>query len=138
TNAFTVMKQFGGGILNESRDATILDAPENVAALGLCEEIVREGLAPPPQDFAAWIGFLQGRVGIAFEGIYMLPELQRQGGLDFAAAPLPVLGDRPAAWAGSHNLCLRADLEGEELAAAGRFIRFLSDHSLDWAEGGQI
>ena len=34
-------------------------------------------------------------------------------------------------------LCVRDGLEGEELDAARRFVKFLSDNSLDWAEGGQ-
>jgi len=75
---------------------------------------------------------------MAFEGIYMLADLQRQKDLDYAGAPLPVLGVKPAAWAGAHLLCLRNGLEGAQLDAAWRFVKFLSDNSLDWAEGGQI
>jgi multiple sugar transport system substrate-binding protein len=33
---------------------------------------------------------------------------------------------------------LRTDLKDRELDAAKRFVKFLSDNSLDWAEGGQI
>ena len=33
---------------------------------------------------------------------------------------------------------MRADLSGDELAAAEEFIQYLSNHSLDWAAGGQI
>lgn len=138
TNTYTVMRQHGGRIFNEDCTATTLDSPQNAAALDFCESLVREGLAPSPENFESWVGFLQGRVGIVFEGIYMLPDLRKQEDLDFGAAPVPLLGERPAAWAGSHNLCLRADLASEELAAAARFVRFLSDHSLDWAEGGQV
>ncbi len=138
TNVYSVMMQFGGGLFDDERATQTLESPENVAALAFCEELVAEGLAPPPQNFDSWVGFLQGRVGIVFEGIYMLPEIRRQEGLEIGAAPMPVLGDRPGAWAGSHNLCLRADLDAREVAAASRFIAFLSDNSLDWAEGGQI
>ena len=34
-------------------------------------------------------------------------------------------------------MCLRSDLGGVELDAARRFVKFLSDNSLDWADGGQ-
>jgi multiple sugar transport system substrate-binding protein len=68
----------------------------------------------------------------------MLPELQRQKDLDFGAAPVPQIGPKKAAWASSHVLCMRTDLQGRELDAAKRFVKFLSDNSLDWAEGGQI
>jgi multiple sugar transport system substrate-binding protein len=75
---------------------------------------------------------------MAFEGIYMIADLEKQEDLDFGGAPVPRLGPEAAAWAGSHNLCLGADLDGRELEAAWRFIRYLSDHSLEWAEGGQV
>ncbi len=138
TNCFTVMRQYGGDLFSADRARCTLNEPANVAALEFCAQLIARDLAPSPVNFDAWIGFRQGRVGIAFEGIYMLPDLLKQEDLDYGAAPLPVLGDQPAAWANSHNLCLRADLSGPELEASKRFIKFLSDNSLDWAEGGQI
>ena len=41
-------------------------------------------------------------------------------------------------WGESHGLVTRNDLEGPRLAAARRFIKYLSDNSLDWADGGQV
>jgi multiple sugar transport system substrate-binding protein len=55
-----------------------------------------------------------------------------------ARSPTANGGDRPAAWGSSHTLCLRADLDDRRLDAAKRFMKYLSDNSLDWAEGGQI
>src|SRR5207247_393294 len=80
----------------------------------------------------AWIGFRQGKVGMAFEGIYMLADLQKQKDLEFGGAPLPQLGPVKAAWAASHTPCLRADLKGRELEATWRFVEVLWDHGLDW------
>ncbi|HZO90958.1 MAG TPA: ABC transporter substrate-binding protein [Chthonomonadaceae bacterium] len=139
SNVYTVMKQFGGEMFTPDNARSLLNSPQNVAALQLCVDLIgKYKVAPPPENFDAWIGFRQGKVGMAFEGIYMLADLQKQQDLDFAGAPVPVLGDRPATWAGSHNLCLRADLKGPQLQAAWRFIKFLSDNSLDWAAGGQV
>ena len=53
-------------------------------------------------------------------------------------APVPRIGPRPAVWADSHNLCLRQGMDERRLRAAWRFVKYLSDHSLDWAEGGQV
>lgn len=143
TNVYTLIRQFGGDLFARDDDGDApretLAAPANVAALRFAADLIRERrVAPSPADFDSFIGFRQGKVGIVFEGIYMLPELRRQADLDFAAAPLPTLGDRPAAWANSHNLCLSPDLAGRDLEAARRFVVYLSDHSLDWADGGQI
>ena len=139
TNCFTAMRQNGGQLFTDDHARCTVNSPANVEAVQFCADLIRvRKLAPGPENFDSWIGFRQGRVGIAFEGIYMLPDLVKQKDLDYAAAPLPVLFDKPAAWASSHNLCLRADLDERQLDAARRFIEFLSDNSLDWAEGGQV
>ena len=139
TNAFTVMKQFGGAMFNEDATASTLTDPRNVEALQFCADLVHKvEVAPSPENFDSWIGFRQGRVGMVFEGIYMLADLQKQTDLDFGAAPVPTLGDTPAAWASAHILCMRTGLTEEKKEAAWRFMRFLSENSLDWAEGGQI
>jgi multiple sugar transport system substrate-binding protein len=138
TNSYTVIRQNGGDIFNADRTKCIVDSPENCEALQWCADLVKQQLVPSPQNFEAWTGFRQGKVGIAWEGIYMLPDLKKQTDLDYAAAPVPLLFKKPAAWANSHSICFRAHLTGEELAAAKKFVKFLSDNSLDWADAGQI
>jgi multiple sugar transport system substrate-binding protein len=139
TNVYAIMCQYGGTFFNDDATATTIDSAANVAALQFCTDLIqKQHVAPAPQDFDSFIGFRQGKVGLLFEGIYMLPDLQRQEGLDWGAAPLPLLGEKPAAWCNSHNLCIRSDLSGPELDGAKRLVRFISDNTLDWAEGGQI
>jgi len=139
TNLYTFCRQNGGRLFDADYGASTLTDPKNVEAISFAADLIlKDHLVPSPQNFDSWIGFRQGKVGMVFEGIYNLPDLQKQTDLDYGTAPLPVLFDHPAAWANSHNLCLRADLKGEELEASRRFIKYLSDHSLDWAMGGQI
>ncbi len=139
TNVFTIMRQFGGSLFSDDLARCTVASPACVAGLQFCVDLIHKmQFAPPPAAMNPFIGFRQGKVGMCFEGIYMLPELQRQTDLDWAAAPLPQLGTQKAAWGNSHNLCIRADASGRELDAARRFVKFLSDNSLDWAEGGQV
>jgi multiple sugar transport system substrate-binding protein len=139
SNCYTFMRQFGGEFFTPDYSRCIMNNPQNVAALQFCADLIRKyKYAPSPENFDAWIGFRQGKVGIVLEGIYMLADLQKQTDLDFAGAPVPQVGDHTAVWADSHNLCLRSDLKGAELRATWRFAKYLSDHSLDWAEGGQV
>ena len=49
-------------------------------------------MAPPPENFDSWIGFRQGKVGMVWEGVYMLDDLTKQTDLDFGAAPVPQMG----------------------------------------------
>jgi multiple sugar transport system substrate-binding protein len=117
----------------------MLDSPGFVEAASLCADlIIKWKVAPPPFNFDSWVGFRQGKVAMVIEGIYMLSDLERQTDLEFAGAPLPVFGKTPRTWGGSHELCLRADLDGPSLQATWRLVRFLSDNSLDWATGGQV
>ena len=139
SNIYTIMRQFGGEFFTPDYQKCIVNNAENVAALQFCVDLIRRyKVAPPPENFDSWIGFRQGKVAMAFEGIYMLADLQKQSDLDFSGAPVPQMGDHIAVWADSHNLCMRSDLSGEKLAATWRFIKYLSDNSLDWAAGGQI
>jgi multiple sugar transport system substrate-binding protein len=143
TNCYTLIRQHGGDILTRDGKTVILDQPDAIAGMQFAVDMIdKEKVILPPENIStfggAFIGFRQGKLGIVFEGIYMLPELQRQKDLDFGAAPVPQIGSKPAAWASSHVLCLRTDLSDRELEAAKRFVKFLSDNSLDWAEGGQI
>lgn len=139
TNVYSAMRQWGGDIFAANGRDVILDSDSNAAALEYLVELIREeDLIARPQDGGGFIGFRQGRVGMVFEGIYMLSELRRQSDLDFGAAPLPQLGPRPAAWADSHVLCIPSELAPQRRAAAGRFVAFLSDNALDWAEAGQV
>ncbi|HSV74868.1 MAG TPA: ABC transporter substrate-binding protein [Chthonomonadales bacterium] len=139
TNAYTLMRQFGGEFFTPDYARSTMDHPRNVEALRFLVDMVRrDRVAPSPEGFDAWIGFRQGRVAMAFEGIYMLADLRRQADLDFVGAPVPQIGPHRAVWADSHNLCLREGMDERRLNAAWRFVRYLSDHSLDWAEGGQV
>ena len=138
TCTYTFLKQFGGSPFTPDYSRCTLSSPENIAALAFCRSLIKEGLVPSPENIDSWIGFRQGRIGMVFEGIYMLADLQKQKDLDFAGAPVPQVTTHSAVWADSHNLCLKAGLTPEKQRAAWRFMRFLSDNSVDWAAGGQI
>ena len=139
TNVYAMMAQWGGESFNEARTSCLLDTQENVEALRFCADLIQKyRVAPSPEYFDAWIGFRQGKIGMALEGIYMLPDLEKQTDLDYGGAPIPLLGSVRATWANSHNLCIRSDLDREEQMASWRFVKYLSDHSVDWAVGGQV
>jgi len=139
TNVYALMAQWGGASFSDDQASCLLNSPANVEALQFCADLVRKHrVAPPPENFDAWIGFRQGKVGMAFEGIYMLADLEKQTDLEYGGAPIPIIGTNPATWAGSHNLCLRSELDRKRLLASWRFLKYLSDHSVDWAAGGQV
>ncbi|MCC5833860.1 MAG: ABC transporter substrate-binding protein [Opitutales bacterium] len=138
-NLYGIATQFGAEFFSEDGREVTINAPENVAAVEFALSLIQEHrVAPPIEAMDSWIGFRQGRVGMVFQGIYMMPDLERQQTLDFGAAPIPTFGPQRGTWMGSHNLCMSVGLDEREAEAAWRFMRFLSDNSLDWAEGGQV
>lgn len=139
SNTYSFMRQFGGEFFTRDYSRCTMNDPRNVAGLQFCSDIVNKyHYAPSPENFDSWIGFRQGKIAMAFEGIYMLADLEKQKNLDFGGAPIPQVDGYRRVWADSHNLCLRSDLKGPELEASWRFMKFLSDNSLDWAQGGQV
>ena len=136
--AYTAMRQFGGSLVSDDGRTSLIDSPQNAEAWQFLVDLIAEGLAPLPSDYGAWAGFKQGRVGVVLHGIYMIGDLKKQSDLRWAAAPTPTFGTQPGVWASSHCLCLRPDLEGETLAASAAFVAYLSDHSLTWADAGQV
>lgn len=134
----SIMPQMGGDLVSPDGRTVLMNSPENERVLEFLLSLINEErVAPNPEGFDSWIGFRQGRVGIVFEGIYMFTELARSG-LDFFGAPFPVIGDRPAAWADAHVLCLSSSAGQREREAGWKFITFLSEQSADWGEVGQV
>lgn len=138
-NFMSLVPQFGGRYFDESGEPT-LDHPGNIQALEFLVDLLQKyHLAPPPEGgVAGWVGFRQRRVGMVFDGVYMLGDLKRLEGHPYIGAPMPQIGPYPGTFGDSHVLCLRKGLDRRRREAAVRFIHFLSDHSLEWADAGQV
>jgi multiple sugar transport system substrate-binding protein len=136
---FSLMRQFGGELFTPDESRCLLNTPANAAALQFWIDLIRtDKTIPAPETLDSWVAFRQGRVGMTANGIFMLPDLQKQKDLDFAGAPMPRIGEKPATWASSHTFCLKSGMDDERTDAAWRFCRFYSDNSLEWAAAGQV
>ena len=139
TNAHTFLVQHDSGWLaKDIRRSDLTSENAREAFRAMTDLIYRDKVCPPPEGQDAWIGFRTGKVAMAIEGIYMLSSVEEQEGLRFAGAPCPQFGPVPAVWGGSHLLAMPARISPEHRKAAWEFMRYLSDHSLDWAKGGQV
>lgn len=140
-NLMTLMPQFGGRYLDEEGRSD-LDNPRNVEALEFLGDLLHEHRLVPTPDGGfvggGWVGFRQRKVAMVFDGVYMLGDLKRIPDLEIVAAPIPRIGPNPGTLADSHVLCVQAGLDPDRRAAAVEFIRHLSDHSLQWADAGQV
>ena len=139
TNAHTFLAQHDSGwIAKDLEHSDLTSASAKAAFRTMTDLIYKDKICPAPEGQDAWIGFRTGKVAMAIEGIYMLSSVEEQEGLKFAGAPCPQFGPVPAVWGGSHLLAMPAKVSPEHRKASWVFMKYLSDHSLDWAKGGQV
>lgn len=137
-NFLALIPQFDGHYLSADGKAD-LDCPQNVEALEFLGSLKGKfNLIPPPDNQLGWVGYRQKKVGMVWDGIYMLGDLMRLEGLDYMGAPIPTIGKHPGTLADSHTLCLRPNLNQKQREATERFIKFLSGNSIRWAAAGQV
>jgi multiple sugar transport system substrate-binding protein len=132
----TLIQQFGGGLTNAEGTEATFGSDAGVQALTYLRDLKQQyspdvsGAGDP--EVAV---FKQGQAAIVFHGPWHISDLQR---LDFVGfAPLPQIGDQYAVWAGSHQLALTTDDPAQQ-AAAGCWIAWLSENSVEWAKAGQV
>jgi multiple sugar transport system substrate-binding protein len=85
--------------------------------------------------------FKAGTAGMIWNGIWQTTNVTGES-VEFAgrATAVPQIGEKPAVWAGSHQLTLPVKQNPDPCkdTAAGIFIKYLSDNSLEWSKAGQI
>lgn len=84
--------------------------------------------------------FKQGKSLFCVDGIWSSTGMNAVQGLQWGEMFLPQFGSQPCEWANSHNLVIpkQPKEDSAKLNADITFIKYLSDHSLDWAKGGQV
>jgi multiple sugar transport system substrate-binding protein len=136
----SLLWQFGGDLYNADASEATWNSQEGVDALTWMTDLVNDGFSPKnvAQD-ADYIAFKNGKTTFHWDGIWQTQDLKKTK-LNWGVAPLPQIGSEKAAWAGSHNLVItrQAAKDENKLDAAKVFINWISEHSLDWAKGGQV
>ncbi len=137
-NFMALVPQFRGRYFDENGKPDLANKG-NVAALAFMGDLMNgQKIVPEPEASSGWILFRQQHAAMAFDGVYMIGDLQRVENLDYIGAPIPTIGDQPGTLADSHCLCIRKGISTRERDAVERFITFLSQNSLEWAAAGQV
>jgi multiple sugar transport system substrate-binding protein len=132
----SLIRQFGGALTNDEGTEVTYASDAGVQALEYTHDLKQQYSPDVSGAGDPEVGvFKQGQAAIVVHGPWHISDLQK---LDFVGfAPFPQIGAEHAVWAGSHQLALTSDDPGQQ-AAAGCWIKWLSDHSVDWAKAGQI
>jgi multiple sugar transport system substrate-binding protein len=137
----SLLGQFGGSLFNEGATKATFASDEGVEALTWYANHVKAGFSPANvANDAQAQAFRQGRDAMTWDGIWMMNEWAKVDGLQWGAAPVPQIGDKPAVWASSHQLVVmqQRDADENKLHAARDFLGYLSKNSIEWAKSGQI
>ncbi len=136
-----LINQFGGSIYDADGATAKFNSDAGVESLNWLTSFVSSGASPAnvASDAQAQ-AFRQQRNSLTWDGIWMMNEWAKVDGLQWDAAALPTIGDKPAVWASSHNLVVtsQASRDPNKLSAARAFIAFISEKSIDWAKSGQV
>lgn len=145
---FTGSMQFGsllyqhdGALFADDASVSRFAEEPGVQALTWLVELVNKGYSPKNvgQD-ADFIALQNGKAAFNWNGIWSINTLREAKDLQWGVAPLPQIGTKPAAWAGSHQFVVfkQRAADQNKLAAAKVFINWIGGHSIEWAKAGQV
>ena len=136
-----LISQFGGSIYDEEGAKATFNSEAGVESLEWLRGFIARGASPKDvSNDAQAVAFRQQRNSLTWDGIWMMNEWEKVKGLEWGAAAIPTIGDKPAVWASSHNFVVttQATKDANKLAASRAFISYISERSIEWAKSGQI
>ncbi|WP_410814421.1 ABC transporter substrate-binding protein [Micromonospora sp. 067-2] len=138
---YSLLNQWGATLFDADVAKATFNSEPAVEAATWLVDMIKQGFSPANvgQD-ADYLAFKSGKNAFTWNGIWQINDLKKSPEVQWGVAPLPQIGSKPAAWANSHNFTIvkqRAN-DANKVSGAKVFINWLSEHSLDWAKGGQV
>ena len=136
-----LIAQFGGKMFNDEGTAATWNDEGSVKAFTWFQDLIKKGYSPAKvaQD-ADFLALQNGKNAFNWNGIWSLNTLAEKKDLKWGVAKIPNIGGKNAAWAGSHQFVLptRKTPDANKDQASRVFLNWISQHSLEWAKGGQV
>lgn len=137
----SLVNQFGGSMYDEAGTKVTWNSEQAVKAFTWWQDLIKQGYSPAKvaQD-ADFLALQNGQNAFNWNGIWSLNTLAEKKDLQWGVSVLPTIGEKPAAWAGSHQFVLPTQKSADaNKATAGKvFLNWISTKSLEWAKGGQV
>ena len=132
--------QFGGDLYNDDVTEATFNSDAGVEALTWMTDLVKNGYSPANVAQDGNIkALLAGETAFNWNGVWQTTN-SAFGDLDWAAAPVPQIGDEKAVWSSSTHWVFPSNKGQDEdkTAAAATFVKWMNDNSLGWAETGEL
>lgn len=137
-----LLHQYGGTWFDADGTKAMWNSDAGVQALQWMKDAQGKWSEPNLEVDAELAAFKSGGAGMIWNGIWQTTNVTGES-VSFAgkATSVPQIGTQMATWGGSHQLTLPVHKAGADEckdAAAGMFIKYLVDNSIEWAKAGQI
>jgi len=128
--------QFGGSVVSEDGTTATFNSAEGVEALTYIKNLRdTHGTGASGSGDPEVQPFTAEQAAIVIHGPWHISNLAQNDFVGFA--PIPQVGEQFAVWGGSHQLALHSEDPAIQ-AAAGCWMSWFLQNSLDWAAAGQI
>ena len=132
--------QFGGDLYNKDVTKATFNSDAGVKALTWMTDLVKNGYSPENVAQDGNIkALIAGETAFNWNGVWQTTN-SAFSDLDWAAVPVPQIGDQKAVWASSTHWVFPANKgqDANKTAAAAVFVKWMNDNSLGWAETGEL
>ena len=136
-----LLHQYGGSEFSADGTKATWNSDAGVQALTWMKDAVGKYGQPNLEVDADLNAFKAGTAGMIWNGIWQVPSLTGEAvSFKGVAAPVPQIGTQPAVWAGGPLLTFTktATPDACKDTVGAMFYKYLIDHSVDWAKGGNI
>lgn len=136
----SLLWQFGGDLYNKDITEATFNSEAGVKALTWMRSLIDDGYSPANVAQDGNIKALLGnQTAFNWNGVWQTTNTAFEG-LDWAAAPVPQIGDQKAVWSSSTHWVFPANKgqDANKTAAAATFVKWMNDNSAGWAETGEL
>lgn len=134
----TFIVQFGGSLTNEEGTQVTYNSDQGVQAMEYLVQLRDKGAPDISGTGDPEVNVFKAKgAAIVMHGPWHISGMEALTDIDVGYAPMPQVGSQYGVWAGSHQLALTSTDPAAQ-AAAGCWIRWLSDNSIEWAAAGQF
>jgi len=141
---FSLLYQNGGQLLSDDFTRAAFNSPEGIDALRFFVDHVLKyeyspaGLTASDQTMSM---FFNNDTVMEGYGAWRTGGYERVHGENLGVQPYPTFGKEPAYWANSHVFVMPVQprpISEEKLEAVMRFVKWMTEHGVLWAEAGHI